>query len=406
MKEKLSGFVLSVALFIGGPAAGIEFQWEYLDSPTTLPINDVFFTDSMNGWCAGDQGILRTVDGGDNWTMFFTNDDAEATHFINEDEGWVCGNDGMLLHTTNGGDNWTPLNSGVAEKLRDIRMADNLSGWTVGRDGILRHTTDGGISWNHQTNPAVDDLYAIAIYNPSTAWIVGKDGMILFTSNGGNSWASQPSGTFETHRGVFFIDSQTGWVCGDQGIILKTNNGGTSWTLQNTPTVTILRDIYFVDSNNGWVVGDGGAVLSTSDGGNTWVDADAGIFSSLNSVHFVNSELGFTVGMNGIIVRYSQIQTGIDDDIVEKPKRFNLKKNYPNPFNATTIIPVEVEEKTFVKLEIFDINGRLIESLYNGVIDAGNHLIAWNAAGNSSGIYYYSLSSNAGVSSKKMLLIK
>ncbi|MEE9554345.1 MAG: YCF48-related protein [candidate division Zixibacteria bacterium] len=392
-------------IIVGNPGGG-DSDWIEIPTPTVLPLNDVYFLDELTGWAGGDQGILRTINGGDTWSLYATGDDVEAVYFIDSMEGWASGNDGMIIHSTDGGVSWSFQPSGVGEKIRDIRMADNMNGWAVGRDGILRHTSDGGASWNHQANPAVDDLRGIAIFDPSTAWIVGSDGVILHTANSGASWNLQPSGTAQELEGVHFIDSQNGWACGDFGVIVKTVNGGASWQILNSGTNAILNDIFFVTAEIGWVVGAAGAILFTNDGGVTWEQVQTDIFATLNAVQFLNADLGFAAGSDGSVYQYS-LQTGIGDDLESAlPGEFALKGNYPNPFNASTTIRFELERETKVSLEIYDITGRLVDILYNGIALPGSNSVTWHAAEQSSGVYFYRLRTDSGIETRRMTLLK
>jgi mannose/cellobiose epimerase-like protein (N-acyl-D-glucosamine 2-epimerase family) len=69
------------------------------------------------------------------------------------------------------------------------------------------------------------------------------------------------------------------------------------------------------------------------------------------------------------------------------PERFTLMQNYPNPFNPSTTFKFSVPEAGAVTLRIYDMLGREIASPYNGSATAGTHLVVWNAAGLSSGMY-------------------
>ena len=88
------------------------------------------------------------------------------------------------------------------------------------------------------------------------------------------------------------------------------------------------------------------------------------------------------------------------------PTSFTLEQNYPNPFNPTTKIAYSVPKESKVKLEIFDILGRSVETLVNQVQKAGNYSIEFNATKLTSGIYFYRLSSPEQMVTKKMLLMK
>jgi hypothetical protein len=89
-----------------------------------------------------------------------------------------------------------------------------------------------------------------------------------------------------------------------------------------------------------------------------------------------------------------------------EPDRFVLFQNYPNPFNPSTNISYNIPEKTFVSLKVFDLMGKEIETLVNGIENPGFYTRVWNAGGKPSGIYYYVLRTEKAVMNKKMILIR
>lgn len=91
---------------------------------------------------------------------------------------------------------------------------------------------------------------------------------------------------------------------------------------------------------------------------------------------------------------------------LETPKVFSLSQNYPNPFNPSTNIEFTVPEKSSVKLEVYDITGRLISTLFEGIKSPGSYSINWNAQGNSSGVYLLKMQTSNGIQTKKMTLLK
>lgn len=87
-------------------------------------------------------------------------------------------------------------------------------------------------------------------------------------------------------------------------------------------------------------------------------------------------------------------------------KSFSLGSNYPNPFNPTTTIPFSIEKAAHVKLELLDINGRLLQTLADGRFSAGSHLISVDAGKLSSGLYMYRMTSEKRIETRKMMLLK
>ncbi|MDD2228277.1 MAG: T9SS type A sorting domain-containing protein [Candidatus Cloacimonetes bacterium] len=88
-----------------------------------------------------------------------------------------------------------------------------------------------------------------------------------------------------------------------------------------------------------------------------------------------------------------------------------LQQNYPNPFNPETTISFEIAEEGMVNLEIFNIKGQLVKTLFSGNKVSGPHRIVWNGTDKygrnvASGLYHYRLTTKDGNISKKMLLLK
>jgi unsaturated rhamnogalacturonyl hydrolase len=85
---------------------------------------------------------------------------------------------------------------------------------------------------------------------------------------------------------------------------------------------------------------------------------------------------------------------------------FRLYQNYPNPFNPTTKIEFSLNEGTKVKLSVSDILGNNIINIIDGYEEKGFHSVNFNAAGLSSGVYFYSLHTTNLIITKKMILLR
>jgi hypothetical protein len=72
----------------------------------------------------------------------------------------------------------------------------------------------------------------------------------------------------------------------------------------------------------------------------------------------------------------------------QTPKSFELLRVYPNPFNPSTQIEYSLEQAGTVRLEVFDLQGRLVESLVNTQQQSGTHRIQWLASSQSTGLYF------------------
>lgn len=88
------------------------------------------------------------------------------------------------------------------------------------------------------------------------------------------------------------------------------------------------------------------------------------------------------------------------------PSQLMLSQNFPNPFNPTTSITFGVPGATNVTLEIFDMLGRNVATLFDGRAEAGVHSVTWLAANVPTGLYIYRLTTPTQSLSRKMLLMK
>lgn len=103
--------------------------------------------------------------------------------------------------------------------------------------------------------------------------------------------------------------------------------------------------------------------------------------------------------------------TAVDGGGFTIPGAFSLDQNFPNPFNPETVISFNLERSANVTLSIYDILGRNVRTLQQGVLPQGQHQFRWNGAddGNTpvaSGIYFYRLTADQVSLTRKMALLK
>ena len=102
----------------------------------------------------------------------------------------------------------------------------------------------------------------------------------------------------------------------------------------------------------------------------------------------------------------SLIAAGTQKIALVIPTEFRLIQNYPNPFNNTTTIRYAVPEETFVQLEIFNIKGRLVETLTSQSHQPGFYALQWSGQRAASGVYFIKLEADKTVLTQKMILLK
>jgi hypothetical protein len=92
--------------------------------------------------------------------------------------------------------------------------------------------------------------------------------------------------------------------------------------------------------------------------------------------------------------------------IESMPSELTLNQNFPNPFNPTTVIHFEIPQSGFVRLKVFDILGREVAILVDGMKIAGSYSVPWDATSSGSGTYFCRLESNGYSKTRKMMVAK
>lgn len=103
--------------------------------------------------------------------------------------------------------------------------------------------------------------------------------------------------------------------------------------------------------------------------------------------------------------QFSNSPTDVEEEVLA-PEKFELTQNFPNPFNPSTVINFSLPVSGDVNLSVFNSLGEKVTELVNGVMEAGNHKVEFNAVDLPSGIYFYKINSGSFNSIKKMVLLK
>jgi hypothetical protein len=116
----------------------------------------------------------------------------------------------------------------------------------------------------------------------------------------------------------------------------------------------------------------------------------------------------FTFGAGGVTRGHP---VAIDREVGIVPTEFAMISNYPNPFNPSTTIRFTLSETAAVSLDIFNMLGQQVATVYNGMGQTGANEVVWNGTNDfnesvDSGVYLYRLSTPTGVVSGKMIMLK
>jgi photosystem II stability/assembly factor-like uncharacterized protein len=283
-------------------------------------------------------------------------------------------------------------------------------------DSIILKTTNRGVSWLQQTSPVLKLFYSVFFINPNTGWITGYS--TLKTTNGGIDWISKINTT--NRRSIFFNNPDTGWVVGGSYTINRSTDGGETWGGHfdsfvneqvdeiDSPPATYTC-IHFMNANTGCFTSShsfGGRIMMTTNAGMSWItDYPTTRGRKLNEICMRSMNSAWAVGEKGTILSRSSItQIGNSEELI--PAEFTLHQNYPNPFNPVTIISFDIPQSVPAKISVFDVSGKEVSVLLDGMVNAGKYNVTWDGSAFSSGVYFCRLTAGGRKLTKQMILIK
>jgi len=88
------------------------------------------------------------------------------------------------------------------------------------------------------------------------------------------------------------------------------------------------------------------------------------------------------------------------------PDHYAISGAYPNPFNPSTNIMVDISGSGHATVSVYNANGQHVSNLWSGVLSEGSHSFVWDASNQPSGVYFARLNINDVVSTSKLMLIK
>jgi photosystem II stability/assembly factor-like uncharacterized protein len=330
--------------------------------------------------------MLRTMNGGVNWTTILTSE-PNGGHFtglaFTKANGNIFGLSlaERIYRSSNSGLNWIVLNpgvNGVSNAINSLMIIDNnFYGFGLNNGAArVRLTTNNSSSWNtYQLSVSGNYTSAIAFHTNKILGLAATSSsppMVSRTADGGATWTNVNIGSGVT--GQCYLQ----WI-------------------PNTPVIYIL--------------GSNGGIKRSTDNGLTWLTTPVpnGVtnLNHFDFYHYANIVYGYAVSSNGNVIRLVdtlEVLVGLNNNQV--PVEYSLSQNYPNPFNPTTLIKYSVPKEAFVKLSVFDVLGREMDVLVNETKKAGNYELIVNADNFTSGVYFYKLETAEFTQTRKMIVLK
>ncbi len=410
-------------------------------------IRDLYFTDSLTGYAVASPEsytdsahILETTNGGFNWSIKYTSPGRlPRIIFLNPNTGFAGGN--KLLKTTDAGENWFILNKVFSTIVRDMFVFSEDTIWYGDSDpfaGGLFRTTNGGINWEKRDSGIPANSYPDKIYFYNSRIGFAYHGGVSFcykTTNSGENWFQINSADFVN---IYFVDSLKGFRSASG--FFKTSNGGLNWSKDSLPSITgntyTLKAISsFIVMNEDTIYCTGGAVYyysngiyrniiyKSTNGGINWgyqiPDTNYQILQ-LNVINNYKNFIWIVDKFNNRLVYSSKggdstVYVRINQISNEVPEEYELHQNFPNPFNPRTVVRfslflhggrTERAVVSTISIKVYDINGREVQTLVSGRMQAGTYEAVWDGTGFPSGVYFCRMVTEGYGKTIKMVLSK
>lgn len=418
---------------------------------TSINLSNHIFVGTNGG------GIFRSVNNGSHWDQI--NDGLINTSIydlaIDPNNRILAGTDGNgLFSSTNSGESWQRFDF-PAPRVKSVAI--NTSGTIFAgtyEQGMFR-STDDGLSWE----PISNGLPANVIDNAIKAILVKPENNYIFLATPNGVFRSTDDGVIWTqlldssaYVNCLAMNSRGHILAGVhprifKGVYLSKDNGE-HWTnigliLESISAITInsqdhiFAGTYFdgiyrsTDDGKSWeLINDGlnytwitdiainssdhlfastwfGGVYKSEDNGNTWRQLISGLpFGIVFSLAVDRNGYVFAGSDGGGVFRSVQPATSIDQISGHITSEFSLAQNYPNPFNPQTTIEFNSPRRERVVIEVFNMLGEKVATLYEGEIAPGNHRLSFNAHSLPSGVYFYYLKAPGVTLTKKMVLLR
>jgi photosystem II stability/assembly factor-like uncharacterized protein len=338
---------------------------------------------------------------------------------------------GFYRSTDNGG-SWQFFNNGLNANISYVDMAISYTDSEARR--IFLASTNGvyfsdnlGESWILCENGLPVNSYfhviKVAAGDNNIVAVGDDDNRVFISYNKGESWqetSELPTLPYSEILDLEFhpYDPDHLFVCSSRIGLLESTDAGQTWININND-LPVYQDYIIVSGPainalnplNMFVASDDYGVFQTHNGGQNWEAFNAGLDTS-NGI----GDLQFAPGDTNILYfahssksvwTIQRIATGIyNEDAGILPENINLLQNYPNPFNASTIITYTLPQPGLISLDIYNLLGRKVESLFDGIQPSGEHSLIWNAEGLPSGVYFYKLTAGDFSETRKMILVR
>ncbi len=419
--------------------------------------NTAFVT---GGVVASGNATYKTTNGGMNWIRLNTDtcspfyaiwSNDGRTLFAGDNGGVDIGGSGgttYFYQNLNDRAVWTVIDSippiiSPFSGFKEIRFSTSIPSFGIAytpgdnTDVYIYKTRDGGNKWEKTLLPGYPpDYYASngfcvidsLFYAFSTHF--GPPSIII-TTDGGVTWnlrgTGLPSDNGNKGRGLAFKNNKLTGIAGSNSTrdIARTTDGGLTWVTIQVGNITshslgpVMRwiegtDICYMTCKASDIGGLNKGVFKSTNGGLNWTAMETdGVGIITMDIKRIGSNIyGYAISFGpvyggNLVLKFSDVITGINQISELVSDVYFLSQNYPNPFNPVTVIRYSLLVNRLVTLKVFDVLGNEVATLVNEKQNAGSYEVDFDGSNFSSGVYFYELAVDGNIiDTKRMVLLK
>jgi photosystem II stability/assembly factor-like uncharacterized protein len=243
------------------------------------------------------------------------NEWCSSLYFISKQTGYSTTQNGKIYKTVDGGQNWTLFNTETAMPLNGAFFINESTGYIFGGKAncsptpcnvpgsIMLKTSNEGKTWERQTVPySWSELNSAYFFDENSGLVVGL-GLCIRTTNGGKTWESLTIGRNNISK-IVFKDHEIGYAQDLMGGLFRTEDAGQSWKSIIINESKSTTDFCFVDESIGFAINNN-QLYKTSDRGKSWKLIE----TSENAVGYTF----FSTEKTGIVIGKKYSDSGILD---------------------------------------------------------------------------------------------
>jgi len=293
------------------------------------------------------------------------------------------------IDLSRGADNNTIIGNYIGGNYQGIYVYES-------NENLIRNNIVGtNESWEYD----LSNSDGILVFNSSSRNIISENivgynkgsGIII---SGNNSTGNKISKNYISKNLVFGIDNYNGGNLElSPPVIVSVSNNEISGTAGANQIIEIFAD----STDEGKVYID--STVSDASGNFSLTISALPLLPNITST--ARDDLGNTseFSLPFIVTDIEEVENVI-------PTEYALFQNYPNPFNPSTVIKYQIPVESFTSIKVYDAIGKEVETLVNEPKQAGIYTVEWNSSNQSSGIYFYKITSGNFTAVRKMLFIK